>query len=86
MIIMSTGTILHGVTLWGYEIDYSTGLVTKLYITDSDNQLKTPNEPRVQTLEVYELKMRNDGKGVGIVDAYMPFCEITEIVPLKMYR
>lgn len=27
----------HNVTLWGYEIDNYTGLVTKLYITDSDD-------------------------------------------------
>ena len=42
----------HATTIWGYEIDITTGIVTKLYITDSDDQM---SNPKTQLLNVYNV-------------------------------
>ncbi len=44
----------HAVTLWGYEIDKSTGLLTRLWITDSDDIEK---EPKQQLLNEYSVSI-----------------------------
>ena len=44
----------HAVTLWGYEIDKSTGLLTRLWITDSDDLTK---EPKQQLLNEYSVSI-----------------------------
>ena len=38
---------MHATTLWGYEIDNATGLLTKVWLTDSDD-LET--EPKTEIL------------------------------------
>lgn len=35
----------HSVTLWGYEIDNATGLLTRIWITDSDDLMSEPKQP-----------------------------------------
>ena len=35
----------HSVTLWGYEIDNATGLLTRIWITDSDDLVSEPKQP-----------------------------------------
>ena len=35
----------HATTLWGYEVDNATGLVTKVWITDSDDMDRDPKVP-----------------------------------------
>ena len=35
----------HAVTLWGYEIDNATGLLTRVWITDSDDLMSEPKTP-----------------------------------------
>ena len=42
----------HAVTLWGYEIDNATGLITRVWITDSDDLEK---EPKQQLLNEYSV-------------------------------
>lgn len=37
----------HSVTLWGYEIDYATNLLTKIYLTDSDDSTVWPRNPKL---------------------------------------
>ena len=44
--------ISHAVTLWGYEIDNSTGLVTRLWITDSDDLMSEPKTPLLNEYSV----------------------------------
>lgn len=44
--------IHHSVTLWGYEIDNSTGNVTKLFITDSDDSITWPRDQILHTYTV----------------------------------
>ena len=48
----------HAVTLWGYEIDNATGLLTRVWITDSDDLIK---EPKQQLLNEYRVSI-NSGK------------------------
>ena len=44
----------HAVTLWGYEIDNATGLLTRLWITDSDD---LTSEPKSQLLNEYSVSI-----------------------------
>ena len=46
--------ISHAVTLWGYEIDNATGLITRLWITDSDD---LTSEPKQQLLNEYSVSI-----------------------------
>ena len=48
----------HAVTLWGYEIDKATGLVTRIWITDSDD---LTSEPKQQLLNEYSVSI-GEGK------------------------
>ena len=50
--------VSHAVTLWGYEIDNATGLITRLWITDSDDLM---SEPKTQLLNEYNVSV-DDGK------------------------
>lgn len=43
----ANGGLMHATTLWGYEIDNATGLLTKVWLTDSDD-LET--EPKTEIL------------------------------------
>ena len=47
-------TLHHAVTLWGYEIDKSTGLLTRIWITDSDD---LTSEPKQQLLNEYSVSI-----------------------------
>ena len=44
----------HAVTLWGYEIDNATGLLTRIWITDSDD---LTTEPKSQLLNEYNVSI-----------------------------
>ena len=44
------GGLHHATTVWGYEIDNATGLLSRLWITDSDDLV---NEPKQQLLNEY---------------------------------
>ena len=48
----------HAVTLWGYEIDNATGLLTRIWITDSDD---LTSEPKQQLLNEYTVSI-GEGK------------------------
>jgi hypothetical protein len=48
----------HSVTIWGYEIDNATGLLTRIWITDSDDQM---SEPKQQLLNEYSVSI-GEGK------------------------
>lgn len=48
----------HAVTLWGYEIDKATGLLTRVWITDSDDLV---SEPKSQILNEYSVSI-DEGK------------------------
>ena len=40
----SNGGVQHATTMWGYEIDNATGLLTKVWLTDSDDLETEPKE------------------------------------------
>ena len=42
----------HSVTLWGYEIDKATGLLTRIWITDSDDLVSEPKQPLLNEYSV----------------------------------
>ena len=44
--------VSHAATLWGYEIDNATGLVTRLWITDSDDLMTEPKTPLLNEYSV----------------------------------
>lgn len=48
----------HATTLWGYEIDNSTGLLTRVWITDSDD---LTTEPKDKILNEYAVSI-GDGR------------------------
>ena len=48
----------HATTLWGYEIDNATGLLTRVWITDSDDIM---TEPKTPLLNEYNVSV-DDGK------------------------
>ena len=48
----------HSVTIWGYEIDNATGLLTRIWITDSDD---LTSEPKQQLLNEYTVSI-GEGK------------------------
>lgn len=80
---ISVGQVMHAITLWGYELNEN-GLLKKVYVTDSDDLIKTPKAPRVQLMQEYEVTTRGD-REVGIVRAYDPYNMFSQIVPFKGY-
>ena len=52
------GGVHHSVTLWGYEKDNETGLLTRVWITDSDDSAQWPREP-----VLHEYKVSNTESG-----------------------
>ena len=73
----------HAVTLWGYEIDNATGLVTRLWITDSDD---LASEPKTQLLNEYSVSI-DDGKSpVKLTgDTRYGACYVVSIHPFSGY-
>ncbi|MBQ3233515.1 MAG: IdeS/Mac family cysteine endopeptidase [Alistipes sp.] len=51
-------SVHHATTLWGYEIDNATGLLTRVWITDSDDIM---TEPKTPLLNEYNVSV-DDGK------------------------
>lgn len=73
----------HATTLWGYEIDNSTGLLTRVWITDSDDLEK---EPKEQLLNEYSVSI-GDGKSNIKLSGSTRYgaCWIVSIHPLSGY-
>lgn len=59
------GGLLHATTLWGYEIDKNTGLLTKVWLTDSDDihQGSSSGDPTQKMLREYTVSY--DGSSLG---------------------
>ena len=72
---------MHAITLWGYELNEQ-GRVNKVYVTDSDDLISKPKEPRVQLMQEYEV-VETNGRSIGIKGAYDGINVITQIVPFK---
>ena len=76
----STSGWSHAITLWGVEYDENTGLVTKLYVTDSDDE-SIQSSSSLKELKVKRSTNSNDN-GYRIEGYYLPGNDspITKIV------
>ena len=73
----------HAVTLWGYEIDNATGLVTRLWITDSDD---LASEPKTQLLNEYSVSIDEGKSNVKLTgDTRYGACYVVSIHPFSGY-
>ena len=80
----SNGGLLHATTLWGYEIDNATGMITKLWITDSDDMHQNGSgDPTVQMLREYSVSF--DGSKVKLSGAPYGNCWAISLLPVSGY-
>jgi hypothetical protein len=81
------GGLLHATTLWGYEIDNSTGMITKLWITDSDDMHQNGNgDPTVQMLREYTVSYDSGSLGkVKLTGAPYGQCWAMSLLPVSGY-
>lgn len=73
----------HATTLWGYEIDNATGLVTRLWITDSDDLVKEPKTPLLNEYQVSIADGKSNIKLTG--DTRYGACYVVSIHPFSGY-
>ena len=73
----------HAVTLWGYEIDNATGLVTRLWITDSDDLM---TEPKTPLLNEYSVSIDGDKANIKLTgNTRYGACYVVSIHPFSGY-
>ena len=73
----------HAVTLWGYEIDNATGLVTRLWITDSDDLV---SEPKTPLLNEYSVSIDGDKANIKLTgNTRYGACYVVSIHPFAGY-
>ena len=77
-------TLLHSTTLWGYEIDDSTGLLTRIWITDSDDLEK---EPKPQLLNEYQVSIDEGASHIKFTssDTRYGACYAVALCPVSGY-
>ena len=79
--IQPGSSALHAVTLWGYEIDKSSGLVTRLWLTDSDDQI---TEPKTCVLNEYDVSVSGSQIKLNGSTRYGE-CTVIDIIPFSGY-
>ena len=79
--IQPGSSALHAVTLWGYEIDKSSGLVTRLWLTDSDDQI---TEPKTCVLNEYDVSVSGSKIKLNGSTRYGE-CTVIDIIPFSGY-
>ena len=80
----SNGGLLHATTLWGYEIDNATGMLTKVWITDSDDMHQNgAGDPTQQKLQEYSVNY--DGSKVKLTGAPYGACWAMSLIPVSGY-
>ena len=81
------GSIHHATTLWGYEIDNATGIITKIWLTDSDDihQNGESGNPTQQMLREYAVSY-NEGTGtIKFAGAPYGACYAVSLYPVSKY-
>ena len=78
-------TLHHATTIWGYEIDHSTGLLTRLWITDSDD-LET--EPKQQLLNEYNVSIGDGNSHIKLSSSSVRYgaCYVVALTPVSGYK
>lgn len=78
------GGLNHATTVWGYEIDNATGLLTRLWITDSDDLV---NEPKQQLLNEYIVSYNTGDNFITLSSDSVRYgkCYVISLNPLSGY-
>jgi hypothetical protein len=76
------GTLHHATTLWGYEIDNATGLLTRIWITDSDDMTTEPKEP---VLHEYTVSVHETHHTIKFSGAPYGACYAVALYPVSAY-
>ena len=78
------GGLNHATTVWGYEIDNATGLLTRLWITDSDDLV---NEPKQQLLNEYIVSYNAGDKFITLSSDSVRYgkCYVISLNPFSGY-
>ena len=76
------GTLHHATTLWGYEIDNATGLLTRIWITDSDDMTTEPKEP---VLHEYTVSVHETHHTIKFSGAPYGACYAVALYPVSGY-
>lgn len=78
-------TLHHATTIWGYEIDHSSGLLTRLWITDSDD-LET--EPKPSLLNEYEVSIGEGKSHIKLSSQEVRYgaCYVVALIPVSGYK
>ena len=79
--IQPGSSALHAITLWGYEVDNATGLVTRIWVTDSDDQT---TEPKTSVLNEYKVSVSGNKIKINGTTRYGE-CTIIDVIPLSGY-
>ena len=79
--IQPGSSALHAVTLWGYELDKASGLVTRIWLTDSDDQI---TEPKTPMLNEYNVSVSGSKIKLNGTTRYGE-CTVIDIIPLSGY-
>lgn len=73
----------HATTLWGYEIDNATGLLTRVWITDSDDIMTEPKTPLLNEYSVSIDEGKSEIKLTG--DTRYGACWVVSLHPFSGY-
>lgn len=78
-------TLHHATTIWGYEIDHETGLLTRLWITDSDDLEKEPKQP---LLNEYEVSIGEGYSHIKLSSSTVRYgaCYAVSLTPVSGYK
>ncbi|MBR5199997.1 MAG: IdeS/Mac family cysteine endopeptidase [Bacteroidales bacterium] len=78
------GGLNHATTVWGYEIDNSTGLLTRLWITDSDDLI---SEPKQQLLNEYSVSYNTGDNFITLSSSSVRYgkCYVISLNPFSGY-
>lgn len=79
------GSLHHSVTLWGYEIDNNTGLLTRIWITDSDD---LESEPKPQVLHEVAVSIGEGNSHVRFESSTLHYkvCYAVAVCPVSGYQ
>lgn len=77
--------LLHATTIWGYEIDHETGLLTRLWITDSDD---LEVEPKKQLLNEYRVSVGSGNSHIKLSSNTVRYgaCYAVSLTPVSGYK
>ena len=81
------GSLHHATTLWGYEIDNATGILTKIWITDSDDihQNGESGDPTQQMLREYAVSFNEATGTIKFSGAPYGACYAVSLYPVSAY-